>query len=846
MSKVIYFTICSRNYLAYALTLGKSLKRAQPQAEFKIVLADEWAYDDEDKTFDVPFDLIEARTIGLPTFEDMVVRYSIMELNTAIKARAILHLFETEGCDSVVYLDPDIYVVSPLNELEAILSQEVNAVLTPHTCSPLEDGGDPDDVRLLQTGAYNLGFCAFNRSSESVAFLEWWARRLMTDCRVALDEGLFVDQKFMDLAPCYLEKTEILRHAGYNTAYWNIMSRPVRREGGLWRSADVPLRFFHFSGVVPGDPSVFSKHQDRFVARDIGELLPLLEEYLGQIEANGHARWRKEPYAYDNLDGFKLDAFMRRLYREAYPAPIRGVPPRAGDILCLCQLIPGDEIGPARLTLYQRTIWRSRSDLRRAFDITTLAGKLGFMEWLVTSGAREHHLPEQFLPTSADIAKAKAALSPAQTASEQPRLTLRARLSRLVLARLALVRPLYKRLPPKLSQVVRDFVTRGAAQTLVADTPMEKPVQPGIAVYGYFNTESGVGEGARQAFRALTTLQSPVEAYALSTEGVFQDAVEFLQAHPTPVSSAKRVHLFHVNADRMLHLEQSAGRRLLHPDARKIGYWAWELATFPEAWLPAADLLDEVWAPSLFTQESIARAIAKPCHVIPHPAEIPDAPSDELKRQWRIKFGLPQDRFIALNTFDFNSFMDRKNPEAVLDAYLRAKTASPNLALVFKTHGAQRGSALCARFIERATASPDVFLIDKVLTRDDLSKLQWVSDAFISMHRSEGFGLNILEAMARAKPVIATDYSGSKDFVDAEVGHPVRHRLVEVPERAYPFARGQVWADPDVDDAAEALAEFSANADKAASLGAAARKRVQTSFSHSVVAERIKVRLGLP
>ena len=844
MSKVIYVTICSKNYLAYALTLGKSLLRAQPGSIFKIILADDWPYKDGGAPIEVPFDLIEARSLGLSTFDDMVIRYSIMEFNTAIKAAAILHLFEAEQCDSVVYLDPDIFVVSPLEELEQVLETGCNAVLTPHTCSPLEDGGDPDDVRLMRTGAYNLGFCAFNRSEESIAFLKWWARRLTTDCRIALDDGLFVDQKFMDLAPCYLSKTEILRNAGYNTAYWNLMSRPVTRTANGWLSGGVPLRFFHFSGVVPGDRKIFSKHQDRYDARDIGELRPLFDEYLDQIEANGHSRWRSEPYDFAALDGLKLDDFMRRLYQEAYPMPMRGVPPRADDILRLCQSTAGDDSGPVRLTRYQRAVWEARSDLRRVFDISRAAGKLAFLEWLVTSGVREHAIPSHLLPTDADLESARALLKPASAHVAPQPLTLRARLSRVILARLALVRPIYKRLPKSILEPVRNFVTRVAHQTRVAQTALVLPKDPGVAIYGYFHTESGVGEGARQAYAALAASSMPVEAHPLSTQGIFQDSVEFDAAEREPASSAKSVHLFHVNADRMSHIDEIAGRRLLHPRAHKIGYWAWELSNFPDAWAPAAELLDEIWTPSRFTQEAVARAVNKPCHVIPHPVEVPEPPTDAMRRSWRIGFGIEDGRFAVLSVFDFNSFIERKNPEAALEAYAVARKEVPELLLVLKTHGANRGSSAYTKFMARASETPGVILIDKVLSRGELSKLQWAADAFLSMHRAEGFGLNILEMMARSKPVVVTDYSGSKDFVDAEVGRPVRYRLIDVPERAYPFAAGQVWADPDPGHASEALVELARDRGLAEDLGTAARNRVKTQFSHAVVVRRMLARLG--
>ena len=190
--------------MAYALTLGRSLRKADPNAEFVIFLADERP--DPTATPDIEFELVPASELPLPYFSDMAVRYSIMEFNTAIKPACFKYLLGERGHVGAVYLDPDIYVLRPLDHVETALREGANLVLTPHALSPLDDGEDPDDLRILRTGAYNLGFAAFSRSKHSLAFLDWWDARLAKDCRVALDDGLFVDQKWMDLAPSYVSQ----------------------------------------------------------------------------------------------------------------------------------------------------------------------------------------------------------------------------------------------------------------------------------------------------------------------------------------------------------------------------------------------------------------------------------------------------------------------------------------------------------------------------------------------------------------------------------------------------------------------------------------------------------------
>jgi hypothetical protein len=168
-----------------------------------------------------------------------------------------------EGYDAVVYLDPDIQIHSPLDEVWLALESH-NAVLTPHLDQPIEDDKYPSEIDILRTGAYNMGFIGLRRSTETMKFIRWWGKRMEQYCVVDLNGGLFVDQKWMDLLPGLLESTFVLRHPGFNVAYWNIHGRQIQKHGDGYRVNGDPLRFFHFSGYHPRQPERFSKHQNRF------------------------------------------------------------------------------------------------------------------------------------------------------------------------------------------------------------------------------------------------------------------------------------------------------------------------------------------------------------------------------------------------------------------------------------------------------------------------------------------------------------------------------------------------------------------------------------------------------
>jgi glycosyltransferase involved in cell wall biosynthesis len=848
MRRSVYFTICANNYMAYALTLGRSLRKSEPNSEFVIVLADEKCSSNE--MDQVEFPILEASELGLPTFDDMKLRYSVMEFSTAIKPRAIQYLMNERGFDQAIYLDPDLYILSPMSELHEILEGGANAVLTPHSCAPLDDGGDPDDIRLLRTGAYNLGFAGFSRSPQSNAFLQWWEQHLEADCRVALSEGLFVDQKFMDLAPCYLDHVHILRHQGYNTAYWNLMHRPVHHSEGRWTSGGAPLRFFHFSGVTPNDRTVFSKHQNRYDAKHIGELQVLLNEYVDQLAANGHAVWSQVGYAYDRLDEVDLDPFVRRVYSTRYPIPTRGSPVSMADLQTICNEHVESFNGGAPLTRYTWEIWAAREDLRKVFDIENPSGRAAFNNWLLTSGRQEHNISPRFLthlagkPRRSVVAPNAPSNVKRATSSSKHRTSFRSSLSWWILDRLDAIRPIYKFLPKPLVGWLRHFVVEATHLSQSAGPqikPLPGPLESGIAIYGYLHTENGIGEGARQACRALNQTDIDTEAFSLGTNGRFSDSVDFATAKPL-AATRKKIRVFHVNADQTDAVFSLLGSEATRAGAYNVGYWAWELERFPDAWAAAAEHLDEIWAPSRFTQRAIASAVQTPVACIPHAISIPQRPSATDIRAWRARLGLQENHFAFLNSFDFNSFVERKNPYAALAAFKECRKTRDDIVLIMKTHGKGATKLDRSRLLAAAAGIEGVHLIDSVLSEREMGELQWSADAFLSLHRSEGFGLGILEMMAKGKPVIATDYSGSTDFVDDSVGFPIRYDLVPVPAGAYPHAEQQHWADADIHEASKAMAALADDRELAKELGQKGRTNAISGYSHEAVGKLIKNR----
>jgi hypothetical protein len=253
-------TIVAKNYLAYARTLMKSLVRHNPGVAAYVLFVDDIAgfVDPAAEAF---------RTLGLqdldlPRPAEFCFRYDVMELSTAVKPYLLQELF-ARGHGKVLYIDPDIWVFRPLDELFAWL-EESDVLLTPHLTGPLGDGRYPDERDILLSGTYNLGFLGIADTPNVRGLLRWWADRCEFLCVSDITHGMFVDQRWMDLTPGLADRVRVIRDPGWNVAYWNLKHRALEGPPGAPAANGSPVRFYHWSGFNPTKPTALSKHQDRY------------------------------------------------------------------------------------------------------------------------------------------------------------------------------------------------------------------------------------------------------------------------------------------------------------------------------------------------------------------------------------------------------------------------------------------------------------------------------------------------------------------------------------------------------------------------------------------------------
>jgi glycosyltransferase involved in cell wall biosynthesis len=357
----------------------------------------------------------------------------------------------------------------------------------------------------------------------------------------------------------------------------------------------------------------------------------------------------------------------------------------------------------------------------------------------------------------------------------------------------------------------------------------------GLNIVGFHTAELGIGESARCMVRAADAANLPAALIPLKLHCKNRQADRTFE---------NRLQDTNQHAVNVVHLDPPAARDLdhHHPTLRaeryNIGYWAWELPEFPDAWIPACAYFDEIWCPSEFVRESIALKVPLPVLTMPHAISFAVSGGTA-----RAHFGLPKDKFLFLVLYDLNSYSARKNPQAAIEAFRRSGLAGRDAALVIKVHNVRGNEADLARLQADIADLPGTVVITETLSREDVYLLESGCDCYVSLHRSEGFGLAVAECMHLGKPVIATDWSATSEFVTAENGCPVRYELKQLERNFGPYGKGQIWAEADPEHAADWMRQLHADRALVSRLGAAAQATIAARFAPGVIGARYRRRL---
>jgi glycosyltransferase involved in cell wall biosynthesis len=361
----------------------------------------------------------------------------------------------------------------------------------------------------------------------------------------------------------------------------------------------------------------------------------------------------------------------------------------------------------------------------------------------------------------------------------------------------------------------------------------------GVNLIGYAHAPSGRGEDVRMVAHALAANNVSFALRDIPTGSSHSDtSVKEWIGDKQPY----RTNIFHVNAD-MFPIEVLKYGQGHH----NIGYWAWELADCPPIFDDALGLVDEIWGISNFVSDAFRRRADVPVHTIPLAVRVPRLTGAERSKS---RFGLEEKPFTFLFTFDAFSYLDRKNPVDVVRAFKKAfPVGDEDARLVLKTHNVDKvvtssyASFLWKELVKEIGEDPRIKIIDRTLKRDEVFALTAACDAFVSLHRSEGFGRNLAEAMLYGRPVISTGYSGSNEFINGETAVPIEYSLIPVGEGAYPNGDGQFWAQPDIDHAAWAMRRLKNDSQWRDDIARSGKQFVADNFNEKVIGKRIAERI---
>lgn len=398
----------------------------------------------------------------------------------------------------------------------------------------------------------------------------------------------------------------------------------------------------------------------------------------------------------------------------------------------------------------------------------------------------------------------------------------------------ALHRWLWPRLPRRARREVMLRATKLAAPR---PRPVERPATP-IVIAGMFRTASGLGQSARLCRESLKRGEIPILNADL-TDALMQpsDAGEPVGCLKDSLRGPGTLML-HVNAPivplAMCHL----GRSIVH-GKYVVGYWAWELPRLPSEWKHGLPFVHEIWVPSRFVAKAVEPiADGRPVRVVPHPVAV--------CRRKSVRAPVAGRPFTVLTIFNAASSFTRKNPLGSIAAFRQAFGDDPSVRLIVKASHLSVYPTGCRLLKDAIQSSTNAVLIDHTTSRQDIDELYQQSDVFMSLHRSEGFGLTIAEAMARGLPVIATAWSGNTDFLSAETGIPIPHRMIpaEDPQSTYHYPDMQ-WADPDIEAAAEALRLLRRHPERGTGLGKRAAEFIESHLNHAAYATLVRKHLGV-
>lgn len=367
----------------------------------------------------------------------------------------------------------------------------------------------------------------------------------------------------------------------------------------------------------------------------------------------------------------------------------------------------------------------------------------------------------------------------------------------------------------------------------------------GVNISGHLSSTFGLGEGVRSTVKAVAAVSIPYTLNDLTPAAVMPEATDTALAK----DNSFPINIVHTNPDILAGImrERRSDNPIRHlkyfRNKYNIGIWTWETPIMPSNWKSSRYLFDEIWAPSRYAAGAISPSSSGPVMVIPH---CMTSQPNSLRRS---ALSLPEDKFIFLFIYDEHSNYERKNPQAIIRAFNAAfGRENDRVLLILKSRHLQPFRKEAQQ--QLTSGNRAIMLLDEDMPAERIRGLLANCDCYVSLHRSEGFGLTLAEAMHYGKPVIATAYSGNLDFMNKDNSFLVKHRPVTLERTSGSYRKGTTWADPDVHHAAQLMRHVYDHQAHAAQVGQRAASDIRTALSPesvgTIICQRLDAIRGIP
>jgi hypothetical protein len=801
-------TLASPSSLPRARALGRSLQRHQPDWQHDLLLMGGEEMTANSSEGQEPLRLTSVcRELDLD-IEALLALHDEDDL-TLLLLPSLLQRYAERTSEPVLHLPSTVWVLAGLQPIVSALSSHGVMLVPRMTADVPDDGLQPTPAQMERAGRIDETIMGIDASADAQRFLAWWNAHVeqtlgSVDARRSGDrpEDRPWLARFLELAPARFS-TAVLDDPGCNLSMWNLHLRSLEEDAGeVLVNGRWPLRFLNLPGFDPDRPHRLSATASRARVSRSPVLHELSERYAVELRQGG---WKDSDHRQDVgrrlADGLVYDDSLRAIYASAL-----ALGKRFGDLFSepgtrdfldwLDGPAPrGSAHGINRYVFHR--VARERPDVVRAYP--DLDGEDGeeYVAWCWSFGQEELSIPDRFMPRP-----------PGQTPATAPPLAPKAAAD-----------------PPDPARGPDPPTTSSNGLAVRLTGYLGHTLGLGAAARGYAQALGAAGVPVRTVTVPLHHLALPVKLDDQYGRHGFEDLIH---------DGAHGFEIVAVNADELPDFVTRLGDAYF--EGPRIGIWGWETNSIPPRWQRAFALIDEIWVYSRFMAENIGAAAPVPVVALPPPVERPAEPVEPLR------LGVPPG-FLFLFVFDYLSTVQRKNPVGLIEAFKRAFAPGDGPQLLIKTINAPLRPLAEEEVLWAAHGRPDIHIVDRSLSSEELSALMASCDCYVSLHRAEGFGLTMAEAMALGKPVIGTGYSGNVDFMNSDNSYLIDFTIGRVGAECEIYPPEGEWAEPSTEHAAELMRRVYGNPQEARRLGTRAAQDIAVILSPEATGAAMRQRL---